>query len=102
MRPTTNHLSISTVRTDALFVSALQRSEEPSARQVRRAVATAVRQFGGRGCAGRVAQEFGEHPETAAARMRWARGLVAAAFGGPGVQESRERQGTQHAARRAA
>ena len=28
-------------------------------------------------CAGRVAQEFGDHPEAAAARMRWARAAVA-------------------------
>lgn len=102
MRPTMNHLSISTVRTDALFVSALQRSEEPSTRQVRQAVTAAVRQFGGRGCAGRVAQEFGEHPETAAARMHWARRLIAEAFGEPGPADSRERQRAEHSACRAA
>ena len=34
MRSTTHYLSISTARADALFVSALQRSEEPSAVQV--------------------------------------------------------------------
>ncbi len=27
--------------------------------------------FGIRGCLGRVAQEFGDHPETACERMRW-------------------------------
>jgi hypothetical protein len=102
MRPTMNHLSISAVRTDALFVSALQRSEEPSASQVRQAVTAAVRQFGGRGCAGRVAQEFGEHPETAAARMRWARRLITEAFGGPGWPETREPRCTEHPAGRAA
>jgi hypothetical protein len=67
-----NHLSISEVRADALFVSTVQRSDLPSTGQVRQAVAAAVRQFGGRGCLGLVAQEFGEHPELAAARMRWA------------------------------
>jgi hypothetical protein len=86
MRPTMNHLSIRAVRADALFVSSLQRSDEPSAEQVRLAIAAAVRQFGSRGCAWRVAQEFGEHPELAAARMRWARGVVAGAFGGPGLR----------------
>jgi hypothetical protein len=82
MRPT-HHLSINAVRTDALFVSALQRSDQPSVGQVQEAVARAVREFGSRGCAGRVAQEFGDHPETAVARMRWARHLVDETFGGP-------------------
>jgi hypothetical protein len=79
MQPAMHRLSV--VRADALFVSALQRCEHPSAGQVRRAVAAAVRAFGERGCAERVAQEFGDHPETAASRMRWARGLAGEAFG---------------------
>ena len=37
--------------------------------------------LGAAGCAGRVAQEFGDHPEAAAARMRWARATVAALDG---------------------
>ena len=76
MRSTTHHLSISTARADALFVSALQRSQEPSATQVREAIAAAIREFGARGCAALVAQAYGEHPETAAPRMRWARAVV--------------------------
>jgi hypothetical protein len=72
------------VLADALFASALQRSDAPTASQVRQAVTTAIRAFGGGGCAGRVAQAYGEHPETAAPRMRWARAAVAAAFPGPG------------------
>jgi hypothetical protein len=79
-----NHLSISEVRADALFVSSLQRSDQPSTGQVRQAVAAAVRQFGGRGCLGLVAAEFGEHPELAVTRMRWALRLSAGAFGQPG------------------
>jgi hypothetical protein len=97
-----NHLSVSAVRTDALFVSALQRSDEPSGRQVRQAVAAAVRQFGGHGCAGRVAQEFGEHPEIAAARMQWARGLIAEVFGETRARKPHGRPRAQHSARRAA
>ncbi|HEY2131120.1 MAG TPA: hypothetical protein VGH77_28450 [Streptosporangiaceae bacterium] len=85
-----NHLSISEVRADALFVSSLQRSDHPSTGQVRQAVAAVVRQFGGRGCVGLVAQEFGEHPELATARMRWALRLTAGAFGGPGTPEPAE------------
>ncbi len=75
------HPSVSAWRADALFVSSLQRSDDPSAAQVQYAIATAVREFGGQGCAGRVAQEFGDHPETAVARMRWARALASEAFG---------------------
>ena len=58
-------LSISTVRADAVFVSRLQRRDEPSAGQVRQAVAAAIRALGCSGCTGGVAQEFGDHPETA-------------------------------------
>jgi hypothetical protein len=76
MRSTTPHLSISIARADALFVSALQRSEEPSAAQVQQAIAAAIRAFGARGCAARVAQEYGEHPETAVPRMRWVRAVM--------------------------
>ena len=84
MRPAMHHLSISAARADALFVSALQRSEELSTGQVRQAVAAAVRAFGSRGCAARVAQEFGDYPDTAVARMRWARTVAAETFGGSG------------------
>jgi hypothetical protein len=64
---------------DALFVSALQRSDELGAGQIQLAIAAALRAFGAAGCAGRVAQEFGDHPDTAAPRMRWARSTAARA-----------------------
>jgi hypothetical protein len=68
-------------RAEALFVTNLQRSECPSAEQVREAVMGAFYRHGGtRNCAALVAEEFGEHPETAVARMRWAREAVHAAF----------------------
>jgi hypothetical protein len=41
------------------------------------AIISAMHGFGPRGCARRMAQEFGDHPEAAAARMRWARQLAA-------------------------
>jgi hypothetical protein len=81
MGPAQHHyLDSSAFGTDALFVSALQRSEAPSAGQIRQAIEAAVAAFGGLGCAERVAQEFGDHPETAAARMRWARAAARSAF----------------------
>jgi hypothetical protein len=76
------HISLSATRVDALFASPLQRSDDPGAWQVRQAIAAAVAAYGGPGCAARVAQSFGEHPETAVTRMRWARAMVAGAFGG--------------------
>jgi hypothetical protein len=82
MRSATYELSISTIRADALFASALQRSDEPSAAQVDQAIAAAVRAFGARGCAARVAQAYGDHPETAVIRMRWARATVTCASAG--------------------
>jgi hypothetical protein len=88
MRSATNRVSISAARADALFASALQRSDEPSAAQVRQAIAAAIGAFGARGCAARVAQAYGEHPETAVPRMRWAYAIVkgdgrlGGAFGG--------------------
>ena len=75
--------STSAVWADALFASILQRSDGPSAGQVRLAVAAAVRTYGGQGCAERVAQEFGDHPESAVARMRWAREVVGEVFAAP-------------------
>jgi hypothetical protein len=95
MRPQLHHLSIRAVRADALFVSALQRSGGPSPGQVREAVAAAVRAFGSRGCAERVAQEFGDHPETAAVRMRWASTAVGEVFGSTRPDRAGLRPGQQ-------
>ena len=69
--------SIQTLQADALFASVLQQSDDPSIIHIRRAIAMALDAYGAAGCAGRVAQEFGDHPETAAVRMRWARATAA-------------------------
>jgi hypothetical protein len=82
MRPAPHDLRISAARADALFESTLQRSDEPSEKQVKQAIAAAIGAFGDLGCAARVAGAYGEHPESAVTRMRWARMTVAAAFGG--------------------
>ncbi len=60
------------VRAEALFASTLQSSESPTADQVRRAVSATLHRLGATGCAALLAGEFGEHPDTAAARMTWA------------------------------
>jgi hypothetical protein len=67
-------------RAEALFTSALQRSDRPTVGQIRDAIAASLRIHGGSdGCAAALAAEYGEHPETASARMRWALSLAAAA-----------------------
>src|SRR6266851_3646577 len=58
-------LSIGAAGPAARFASPLPRSDEPSARQVRRAIATAIGAHCVRSCAARVGQAHGEHPETA-------------------------------------
>jgi len=80
MRQAIHDLSTRAFEADALFASAAQRCDEPDSGQVRQAIAAAIRAFGSLGCAERVAQEFGDHPETAVARMRWARVAAREAF----------------------
>ena len=79
---------------DALFASVLQCSDSPSAGQVRRAIAAAVRAYGGLGCVQRVAQEFGDHPEAAVNRMRWARAVADELFASTSAQQSLPSQAT--------
>ena len=49
MRSATSDLTISTARADALFASALQRSDQPTVAQVHGAIAAALAAFGIRG-----------------------------------------------------
>ena len=71
-----NGLNVTEIRCAALFASGLQRSDAPAGEAVAEAVRRTVRQLGICGCQGRMAQEFGDHPETAMDRMRWVRQLV--------------------------
>jgi hypothetical protein len=73
-------LSTDDVRTEALFVSHVQRSQEPTPEIIRAAVTATVDRLGAGGCAALVAQEFGEHPDCAMGRMQWARRAVRSAF----------------------
>jgi hypothetical protein len=68
------------VRSEALFVSNLQRSQHPTAELIRAAVSATMTRLGEIGCAELVAQEFGEHPDCALGRMQWARHAVRDAF----------------------
>ncbi len=75
-------------RCEALFASGLQRSDTPTAEAVAEAIRRAVREFGLRGCVGRMAQEFGDHPEVAADRMRWVRQLADQVLAPPVLQRT--------------
>jgi len=81
MQPEIHYTSTGAVWADALFASVMQRSDKPGRGQVLKAITAAVRAYGHRGCAERVAQEFGDHPEAAVARMRWARAMASEAVG---------------------
>lgn len=70
-------LDVSAARARALFASTIQQSSRATAQEIRRTVQTVVRSRGCREVAASVAQEFGDHPETAATRMAWARYTVA-------------------------
>jgi hypothetical protein len=66
-------------RAEALFVSDLQPSDRPTDAQVARAIHESLLVRGGAaGCAAIMAAEYGEHPEAAALRMRWALALATA------------------------
>jgi hypothetical protein len=71
---------IDDIRTEALFASDVQRSQLPTVELIRTAVNTTVDRLGETRCAEVVAQEFGEHPDCAINRMRWARRAVRLAF----------------------
>jgi hypothetical protein len=77
--------NVNDARCEALFASGLQPSDAPTAGMVAEAITGTVRRFGTGGCAGRMAQEFGDHPDAAAERMRWVRQLAILAAG-PGTR----------------
>ncbi|GAA0744699.1 hypothetical protein Drose_37330 [Dactylosporangium roseum] len=81
--------TIEAVRAEALFASTLQSSETPASGEIRAAVAVTLRQIGIQGCAARVASEFGDHPETAVARMVWALAQIRATYPAKGSKAIR-------------
>jgi hypothetical protein len=68
--------NVNDARCVALFASGLQRTDAPAAAALAELIRHTVRRFGIAGCASRMAQEFGDHPEAAASRMRWIRQLI--------------------------
>jgi hypothetical protein len=72
---------LTAARAEALFTSLLSSASLPRPADVADAIRGAVRAHGGtRGCAVEVAGEFGDHPDTAALRMRWALQVVESTY----------------------
>jgi hypothetical protein len=68
------------VLAEALFASTAQSSEFPGPERIRREVGATLRRLSSSGCAAEVAAEFGDHPDTAAARMSWALATIRATY----------------------
>jgi hypothetical protein len=78
-------------RAAALFASVLPAGSRPSGPVVDAAIAGAVRACGGtRGCVATMAAAYGDYPEIAASRMRWARGVVVTVYGARRPEPDRE------------
>ncbi|MDQ1630086.1 MAG: hypothetical protein QOJ32_3105 [Frankiaceae bacterium] len=70
---------LTAARAEALFSSGLPTGENASPAEVKAAICATVRRLGScRNCAAQVAREYGDHPETAVPRMRWALTVVRA------------------------
>ena len=82
-------------RRAALFASGLQRSDTPTAAMAAEAIRATIRRFGIHGCLSRMAQEFGDHPDAAAARMRWICQLTAQTAAWPQRPASAGRPGSR-------
>ena len=81
-------LNVNDARCVALFASGLQQSDAPAAAELAEVIGRTVRRFGIAGCASRMAQEFGDHPDVAASRMRWIRQLIIEAPAPPGTRSA--------------
>ncbi|GAA3840976.1 hypothetical protein GCM10022226_74250 [Sphaerisporangium flaviroseum] len=68
---------VDNARAEALFVSRIPTGTTPSRAEATEAIRLAVRGcHGTRGCAAAMATAYGDSPETASVRMRWARDVV--------------------------
>jgi hypothetical protein len=83
-----NRLNVNQARCEALFASGLQRSDTLSASALTEVISRTVQQLGIGGCISRMAQEFGDHPDAAAERMRWIRQLADEVFASRGARRA--------------
>jgi hypothetical protein len=80
-----NRLNMNQARCEALFASELQRSDALTAVALTEMIGHTMQRLGRDGCISLMAQEFGDHPEQAAERMRWLRQLIGEVFARPAV-----------------
>ncbi len=74
--------ALTAARAEALFTSDVSVSSTLDGDEFKDAIRQALVRHGGvRGCAAEVAAAYGDHPETAAPRMRWARQIVQSVYG---------------------
>ncbi|GLW06401.1 hypothetical protein Misp01_15310 [Microtetraspora sp. NBRC 13810] len=72
---------LTAARAEALFASPLSMCSRPSLAEAADAIKMSMRSHGGTlGCAAEVAAVFGDYPDLAAHRMRWALATVEAVF----------------------
>jgi hypothetical protein len=72
---------LATARAEALFASGLSECSRPTRQQAADAIGWAVRMYGGvRGCAAELAGAYGDYPDAAMVRMRWARRVIDAVY----------------------
>ena len=85
---------LTAARADALFTSGLATGSRPALAAAEEAIRGAVRAHGGvRGCAAEVATEYGDHPDLAVPRMRWARTVVDTLYPARRGRAARPRRG---------
>jgi hypothetical protein len=82
---------IDTILYEALVASDPQPSEHLGAEAVNAAITQTILALGTQGCTARMAQEFGDHPDVAATRMRWARSTPLIACSGAGHERPARR-----------
>lgn len=75
-KATVTRISFNEAVCEALFASPLQPSDTLTPETVAAAIGSTARRLGAVGCASCVAEEFGNHPDLAAGRMRWIRQLA--------------------------
>jgi hypothetical protein len=93
---TTTTTPLTAARAAALFVSDISAAARPTDTEVEEAIRHSVRTRGGaRGCAADLAAAYGDHPELAAPRMRWARSTVEGLYQRPAAtgEDRRTRTG---------
>jgi hypothetical protein len=79
MNATTDLLT--SARAAALFASDVSTTEQPNRAQADAAIKDALRTHGGtRGCTAALAAAYGDYPDLAPSRMRWARRVVATLY----------------------